>query len=115
MKILCGVLVLSVFSIGCATQVANIDENAINGMSGNALGTYSDYGRDITFNAEDGLYHLKIYTGALAGCDGGALQYAKSRLDQFKNSNGFTSYTVVKGEYSPLPLSKCELSVRYSK
>ena len=101
---------------GCATPTMfNINDSDIKTMSDNSVGTYSDYGGDVTRNNQDGFYHLKVYVGGLASCDGGVLLYAKPKLDEFMKSNGFTSYKVVKGEYSLFPLSKCELFIQFNK
>lgn len=84
-------------------------------MADNPVGTYSSYDDGVKYDAADKLYHLTVYVGGLGYCESGTLLYARPTLDAFMKANGFSSYTVVKGEYSFVPLSKCVLFVDYEK
>lgn len=113
--LMCLLVTTSIIA-GCAAPTAfNISNTNVGSLKTNSAGTYSDYGSGIKFNDKDGLYHLNVYTGGLGSCDGGAVLYAKPKLDEFMNKNNFKSYTVIKGEYSPAPLSKCELLIQFSQ
>ena len=110
------IYVALLFVTACATPTTfNISNDAIDSMPSNFLGTYSDYGRDITYSETDKLHRLNVYLGGRGGCDGGAIRYAKAKFDAYMQKNDFKSYQVVRGEYTLMPLSKCELFVRFNK
>lgn len=111
----CGLPVFLMNSCGTTTTAINVSNRDVGAVKGNPLGTYSDYGHGIRCDETDGLCRIDIYTGGLGSCDGGALQYARPKLDEYMTQNGFTSYEIVRGNYSMTPLSKCELSVRFDR
>ena len=111
-----AIISLTLFLSGCATPKAfNIKNDAIATRGGGALKTYADYGSNIEYNKQENIHQLSVFTGGSGGCDNGALSYAKPKLDKFMKSNKFSSYTVVKGQYSLFPLSKCELYIHFEK
>ena len=107
---------LTLFLSGCAAPTKfNIKNSSIPSNGGRALSTYADYGSEIEYNKEEKIHQLSVFTGGSAGCDNGALAYAKPKLDKFMKTNKYSSYTVVKGQYSLIPLSKCELYISFEK
>ena len=106
---------LSSFLIGCGAVTSfNKKHNEMPTGSG-ALSTYSDYGNEIDFDKEKNIHKLTVYLGGNANCDYGALSYAKPKLDKYMKTNNYSSYTVIEGQYSLFPLSKCELSIKFNK
>jgi hypothetical protein len=104
--------------VACASSssnILNVDNKSISSIKGNTLGTYSDYGKEIQYNEQDKLYHYIIYVGGTGSCDGGAILYAKPKLDKFMQDNGFNSYKIVRGNYTLMPMSKCDLSIEFKK
>jgi hypothetical protein len=110
-----GIALISFFFTGCATTKLDIKNDAIKSLSDNPAGTYSDYGGKIEYNDKDKLYHLSVFVGGLGSCDNGAVLYAKPKLDEFMNANKFSSYKIIKGDYSVFPLGKCELFIQFDK
>lgn len=108
-------MLLASLLTGCATTNLNVGNDSSKTLSDNPVGTYSSYGADIEYDDKDKLYHLSVFVGGLGSCDEGAILYAKPKLDDFMKSGKFTSYKIIKGEYSMLPLSKCELFVRFNR
>ena len=111
----CGVPALLTTGCGTTTTAINVSNRDVGTVKGNPLGTYSDYGHGIRCDETDGLCRLDVYTGGLASCDGGAVLYARPKRDEYITQNGFTSYEIVKGDYSMNPLSECALSVRFDR
>ena len=93
----------------------NINNDVMPDRGSGGLKTYSDYGRDIKYNEQDKVHLLSVATGGGAGCDSGALAYAKPKLDKYMNENNYSSYTVLKGQYSLFPLSQCVLYMKFEK
>jgi len=109
-------IAFTLFLSGCAAPKSfNIKNSSILSNSGRSFSTYSDYGSKVEYNKNEKIHQLSVYTGGGAGCDNGALAYAKPKLDKFMNDNKYSSYTVVKGQYSLIPLSKCELYINFEK
>ena len=101
---------------GCAAPTQfNVKNNSIPAQAGGSLSTYTDYGSDVEYNKEEKIHQLSVFTGGSAGCDNGAIAYAKPKLDKFMKSHKYSSYTVVKGQYSLIPLSKCELYILFEQ
>ena len=113
-KIYITLITLTLILSGCAAPTHfNLKNDAIRNQSGGPFGTYSDYGSDIEYNKQEKIHQLSVFTGGSGGCDGGAIAYAKPKLDKYMKTNKFSSYTIVKGQYSLIPLSKCELYIRF--
>ena len=67
---------------GCAApKTFNIKNDYIASYSGRALSTYADYGSKVEYNSDEKLHQLSVYTGGGAGCDNGAISYAKSKYN----------------------------------
>lgn len=109
-------VILPVALSGCATPTNfNISNDSIDKLSDTRAGTYSDYGGDLKYDDREKLHYLKVFVGGLGSCDNGAILYAKPKLDAFMKANNFSSYKIIRGEYSLLPLSKCELYIKFDK
>lgn len=93
----------------------NLSNTELGGLRDNPLGTYSDYGAGIEFSEPDTLHHYTVAVGGLGTCDQGVVLYARPKLDAFMQENQFSSYTVVKAQYSLFPLSQCKLFIRFDK
>jgi len=106
------ILCFQIVTSGCtSTTSINVNNESIDELHDNPLGTYSDYGGKITYDEKMKLYRLNVYVGGLGSCDQGAVLYAKPKLEKFMKSENFSTYKVVKGEYSIFPFSKCELFI----
>lgn len=68
-------------------------------------GTYSLYGKGIQHDDENGLMYINVYVGG-GGDRDGALRFATDAIEKYSKDNVFSSYEVVKSEYSFFPLSK---------
>ena len=109
-------IALTLLLSGCAAPTPfNIKNSSISTVGGGALSNYSDYGSEVEYNEKEKIHQLSVFTGGRAGCDNGALSYAKPKLDKYMKTNNHSSYTVVKGQYSLIPLSKCELYISFEK
>lgn len=116
-------IVLTAFILlvgGCATTtpsptIFNISNTAMPTHGSSGLKTYSDYGRGIKYNEQAQSRQLTVFTGGTAGCDNGAIAYAKTKLDKYMKENNYLSYKVLRGQYTLLPLSKCHLYIKFKK
>jgi len=107
-------LTLILFLSGCAAPTPfNIKNSSIPLQGGSTLSTYADYGSDVEYNNKEKIHQLSVFTGGNAGCDNGVIAYAKQKLDTFMKTNKFSSYTIIKGQFSLIPLSKCELYIHF--
>lgn len=112
---LVGLSLMVVGCVGASVTLKNVQRDSISTMKGNVLGTYSDYDKGVVYNPEDKLYHYVVYVGGTGSCDGGALLYAKPKLDKFMKENNFSTYNIVKAEYVLMPMSKCVMEINYKK
>lgn len=116
---LIGLFVTTAALAGCASAptstVFNVSSNDMGRLKSGTLSTYAEYGSQVKYDDKDGLYHLTVYVGGFGGCDGGAVLHAKPTLDAYMKQHNFTSYKVIKGESTFMPVRKCELFVQFNR
>lgn len=115
---LIGLFITAATITGCATPSAttfNVSNDDMGSLNTGVMNTYAEYGEEVKYDDRDGLYHLTVYVGGFGGCDGGAILHAKPTMDAYMKKNNFTSYKVIKGESSFLPIRKCELFVQFKR
>jgi hypothetical protein len=98
--------------IGCTMNTTKTD-TAKQALTKSATpGTYSLYGKGIQRDDESGLMYINVYVGG-GGDRDGALRFATDAIEKYSKANGFSSYEVVKSEYSLFPLSKYTFYLSY--
>ncbi len=75
-------------------------------------GSYSLYGKGIQRDDASALPYINVYVGG-GGDRDGALQFAADAIEKYTAANGFSSYEVIKSEYSFFPLSKYTFYLRF--
>lgn len=99
---------------GCAIDTSKKDYAKLALTESSLPGTYSLYGKSMQRDEETGLAYIDVYVGG-GGDLGGSQRFAANEIQRYSQTNGFTSYEIVKSEYSFFPLSKYRLFVQYNK
>ena len=105
-------LVFMTVLCGCAMNTTKSDTPK-HLLTGSSLpGSYSLYGKGMQRDEESGLLYIDVYVGG-GGDRNGSEQFATAEIKRYSQTNGFSSYEIVKSEYTFFPLSKYRFFVQY--